>query len=240
MKSFRQSPNGYNAAPLTRKDPMPLRTQRSQSRSPLSVAPTDRPPYARILSACLLGVLLLGTAFRAVAGNSVAGLIPNYGPRGGDGDGGISGAAIAGIVVGAGVGIAVATGAFAGGAADECREPQPTLPERLNQFSEIRLTPRETTIESGECRCFFLEVLATEDKKWYSVTHRSNSTIELQSQSECVVKRDGSKNVFCVPVDADKSCDGKLVTVVGTYTHPTQAPMTATATIRVRVPQGEK
>jgi hypothetical protein len=219
---------------------MPQRTQRAQSRRPLSAVSADRPPYVRILGACLLGVLLLGTAFRAVAGNSVAGLNPNYGPRGGDSDGGISGAAIAGIVVGAGAGIAVASGAFAGGAGDECREPQPTLPERLNQFSEIRLTPRETTIESGDCRCFFLEVLATEDKKWYSVTHSSNSTLELQSQSECVVKRDGSKNVFCVPIDAAKSCDGKLVTVVGTYTHATQAPMTATATIRVRIPQGDK
>jgi hypothetical protein len=165
---------------------------------------------------------------------------PDYRP--GESDGGVGAGTVAGIAAGVGLAGAAASGAFGGGlfgagGADECREPRPALPERFNQFSEIRLVPGETTLEAGRCRCFFLEVRAAEDREWYSVTHRASSTIELQEQSECVVKRGGSKNAFCVPVTAARNCDGRSVTVVGTYAHPGQSPMTATARILVRVPE---
>jgi hypothetical protein len=143
--------------------------------------------------------------------------------------------AIAGIAVGAGLGIAVASGALVGGADEECNERRPALPERISQLSAIRLTPRETVLDAGECRCFFLEVRATEDARWYSVTQNAASTLELQSKSECVVKRDGQKNVFCVPIDAPNSCDGTIATVEGTYTPRGQAPMTASAQIQIRI-----
>lgn len=215
---------------------MDTRTRRTLPWGLHPVTPLSRPRYVRILGASLVGLLLLGTAFRAVASNTVAGLIGGYADSG---NGGIDGGAIAGIAAGSGLAIAAASGVFAGGA-DDCEERHSNLPERLNQFSAIRLIPTETTLEAGQCRCFFLEVQATEDKKWYSVTHRANSTIELQEQTPCVVKRDGSKNVFCVPIDASKSCDGKSVTVVGTYLPAGQPPMTATARILVRIPQSER
>ena len=208
--------------------------QAQPKRASHGAAPTLRPNRLRLLGTALVGVLLLGTAFQAAA-SGVAGLGGRYAD---DGDGGIGAGSIAGIAVGAGLGIAAATGVL-GGAPDDCRERRPALPERITRLSEIRLSPQETTLDAGECRCFFLEVRAADDNKWYSVTENTASTLELQSQTECLVKRDGQKNVFCVPIDASGSCDGKTVVVVGTYTPPGQAPMRASARVEIRVKRQE-
>src|SRR5438067_530965 len=79
-------------------------------------------------------------------------------------------------------------------------------------------TPSDTQIKAGYARCFYVNVLTTEDnKKWYSVTQRAETRIELQDPDICLVKMDGTKNIFMVPASTPKSCDGKIVTIVATF-----------------------
>jgi putative inorganic carbon (hco3(-)) transporter len=127
-------------------------------------------------------------------------------------------------------------GEFAMGAAHECPEKYPPLPADVNRISEIRLVPEETSIRAGYCRCFSLEVKSEQDGKWYSVTHRNESRIALRSPSEYLMKRDGTKNIFCVPADTSADANGMLVVLVGTLTLEGQAPYTAEATVKIRVP----
>jgi hypothetical protein len=121
------------------------------------------------------------------------------------------------------------------GGTAECKEQYPSLPADMNRVTEIRLSPSDTRVERGYCRCFYLNVKA-EDGKWYSVTQRAESHIELKDPDICLSKMDGTKNIFCVPASTPETCDGKTVELVGTFAPAGQSPYTATARVRIRVP----
>jgi len=200
----------------------------------------------------------MGAAYQACFAQTV-GVSVTYGGGGGGGggaggggeedNGGLSGGEIAGIVVGAGLLGAFALGAFGhhgaaaategaipiGGTA-ECKEQYPSLPADMNRVTEIKLSPSDTSIERGYCRCFYLNVKA-EDGKWYSVTQRAESHIDLKEPDICLSKMDGTKNIFCVPASTPQTCDGKTVDLVGTFAPAGQSPYTATARVRIKVPQ---
>jgi hypothetical protein len=74
-----------------------------------------------------------------------------------------------------------------------------------------------------------------EDGKWYSVTRQEMASIELQDADAGLVRLDGAKNTFCVPVTASAGADGKNVVVVGHYTPANGEPLTAETTVQVHV-----
>jgi len=213
----------------------------------------------RTAASLAAGLFVIAGAYKVCFAQG-GGVDPVYGGGGGGGggnggngedDGGLSGLEIAGIAVGGAAVIALAAGAFSGGAAagaagagmipiggtQECKEQYEALPQDQNRIAEIRLTPSDTQIKAGYARCFYVNVLTTEDnKKWYSVTQRAETRIELQDPDICLVKMDGTKNIFMVPASTPKSCDGKVVTLVATFSPPGQSPYTATAKVRIRVP----
>ena len=201
----------------------------------------------RTVAALSVGLVLMGAAFQAsfAAGGGAggAGSSGNYG--GGDDDGGIGtgGAVAIGVggaaAIGAALGLfgagAVATGVFLAGAPHDCKERYPDLPADHRQLTAIRLVPENSTLRNGYCRCFHLEVRSGVDRKWYSVTHRQESTIDLLEPTTCLVRQDGSKNIWCVPRTAPQSCNGQRAVLIGTFRPEGQAAMTAEASVLIRV-----
>jgi hypothetical protein len=100
--------------------------------------------------------------------------------------------------------------------------------------SEVRLVPQKTDVAAGE-RCAFDLQVRGEDGKWYSVTRQEMASIELQDADAGLVRLDGAKNTFCVPVTASAGVDGKNVVVVGHYTPASGEPLTAETTVQVHV-----
>jgi len=195
----------------------------------------------RTVAAAAIGLVLLGAAYQSslAAQGGGGGSGPSYG-----GGGGLSGGVIAGIAVGGAAAIAAALGLFGGaaaagafaiGSATECKERYDPLPAGQTQLSAIRLVPSNSDIRAGYCRCFHLEVKSAGNSKWYSVTFNNDATIDFRDPTDCVVKQQGSKNIFCVPTTVRQSCNGQHVTLVGAFRPPGAPAMTAEAVIQVRV-----
>jgi hypothetical protein len=178
--------------------------------------------------------------------------IDQYGGGGGgggeDGGGGLSGGEAAGIGVAA---VAVGFGAFyltrhkkhedeesppkSVSAGEKDAEVLAALPEGVNEFSGVRLTPGKSELSAGRTRIFDLQVRSKADSKWYSVTGRAETKIGLKGDDRAVVPVDGVKNMFCVPVTVPRSAAGKNVVVVGTFAPKGQAPLSAEAQLLIRV-----
>ncbi|HTE20511.1 MAG TPA: hypothetical protein VK689_19265 [Armatimonadota bacterium] len=149
-------------------------------------------------------------------------------------------AAGAAIVVG---GILVGTGVIGGGAGrdddddddsgegeggDAARAPQ--LPAGEKKATSLRLTPGSTVLASGSSRTFDLQARSAVDGKWYSVTARPEASVRVKSGGDLVVRQDGTKNVFCVPITASRTGQ---VEVVGTFAPEGGAPQVVTAQVQV-------
>jgi hypothetical protein len=195
----------------------------------------------RILRLVAIGcgaVFLLSSAYQASFATGRQGALasrPVY-ARDRDSGGGIGGGAIAGIAVGAGAAV-LGIPALLAAKDDECEERLKMLPQDHTRISEIRLIPRQTTLDAGECRCFFLEVRSAHDNKWYSVTQRPEGEIRTAEVTEYLVRQDASKNVFCVPLTARPEGSGRSVLVVGTFTPPGQPTLTAESRVLLRAPR---
>lgn len=177
------------------------------------------------------------------------GPFPRYPPRGGgqgrnnnNGNSSRTAAYAAGaaIVVG---GILVGTGALGGGAANRDRDDDdddageggdaartPQLPAGEKTAAALRLTPGSTVLASGSSRTFDLQARSAVDGKWYSVTARPEASVRVKSGGDLVVRQDGTKNVFCVPITASRTGQ---VEVVGTFVPEGGAPQTVTAQVQV-------
>jgi hypothetical protein len=194
----------------------------------------------------------MGAAFDAsFARTAPRGVTPAGQANYDDDDDGLGGGAVAAIAAGGALGLAAALGLFGGaaaaatgyfaiGAPHDCQERYPTLPEDHRSITAIRLVPESSTIEQGFCRCFHLEVRSGVDRKWYSVTQRAESRLDLRDPSHCVIKMDGQKNVFCVPLSAPQTCNGQSFVVNGTFAPTWMPPATAEARIVVRVPSDRR
>jgi hypothetical protein len=179
----------------------------------------------------------MGAAYQA---SFAAGPRPDYGD-----DGGLGAGAIAGIAAGAGLaalglfggGAAVVGGAFLAGSDHECRERYPILPENQTEIADLRLVPANSRLDQGYCRCFHLEAKSAADRKWYSVTHRAESVLEVRDRTDALVKQEGSKNIFCVPMTAPQSANGQSIIIEGRFAPAGAAQVrTAEARVQVRIP----
>ena len=214
----------------------------------------------RTVAAGAAGLFLLSTAYQAAfAGGRPGGgpggfpfpgpfpfpgngPFPRYPPRGGgqgrnDNKSNETAAYAAGAAVIVG-GVLFGTGIIGGGAAgrndddeDEADEAArvPQLPSS-DRASALRLTPGTTVLASGTSRTFDLQARSARDGKWYSVTARPEATVRVKTGGDLLMRQDGTKNVFCVPITASKTGQ---VEVVGTFAPEGGQPETVTAQVQV-------
>jgi hypothetical protein len=203
------------------------------------------PPRARWLTSGCVGLMLLASAYQACfahPANSAfgqPGQSPNYSSGNNTGiivGGVLGGAAIAAAAgaFGTNGGSAATSGAFPIGTACEENERYPVLPADQTDLTDIRLVPEDSRLHAGMCRCFHLEVRSARDHKWYSVTNRPETHIEASAANSLLMRQEGSGNTFCVPLNASGVDNGNVVVdLLGTFTPPGHAPMTATARVRI-------
>lgn len=154
--------------------------------------------------------------------------------------GAAAGAAVApGLFFGAAPGRGGGAGIFAACDPCDCRELKPNLPDDHGELLAARVRETGRTIEAGYCRCFHLEVKSRRDNRWYSVTHRPESTLFVKDQQDLLVRRYGRKNQFCVPLATPHSADGTMVEVAGAYALPGRPVLTAAAQVKIKIPDEE-
>ena len=180
---------------------------------------TRRRPLFRWVAAGTVALFLATSAFQASWAGPF-GFTPPIPPIDGeDDDDGLSGGAIAGIVIG---GLAAGYGLWlllAGADDDEEEEEQqkvsaPTL-DKSAGVSGLRLVPSKKSMGAGERNIFDLQA-RTADGKWHSVTAQDGASIEVKDAA--LVRQDGSKNAYCLPITASVQ---KQVTVEGRFNNLT-------------------
>jgi len=207
------------------------------------------PHFVRLVAAGCAALVLASGAYQAAYGGQGGG-DPNKPPVP-DYDDGISAAEAAGIAAAGLAAIAAISAASGGGffgRGDGCPQGQllpngdarilPPLPANCT-ITELCLAPESTKIDAGMCRVYDLRAKCREDKKWYSVTGRAEASIEVRDiiPGTPVVRLEGSKNTFCVPITVPQTANGRSVVVRGTYAPGGRAqPMHAEARIVVRTP----
>jgi hypothetical protein len=202
-----------------------------------------RPHFLRMVAIGCAALVLTGGAYQAALGQ---GVLPDY-----DEDEGLNTAETVAIAAVAAAGVAALAGGGLFGAIlgdDGCPIGQlmpngdarilPRLPANCT-ITELCLAPENTKVDSGMCRVYDLRAKCREDKKWYSVTDRNDVTIEVRDivPNTPVVKLEGSKNTFCVPLGTPQSANGRSVVIRGTWNPGgTTKPMFAEARLQVRAP----
>jgi len=213
-----------------------------------SGAEGTRKPLLRLVAVALSGLLMTGFAYNAFAGNGGGQGIyppPPPPPRQDGDDDGLSSAEQAAIGVGAAAVVAAAGGAFGlFGGTDDDDEDTEMEDEALGapsgdgakEISAIRLVPGKKGLKAGSNLVFDLQVRAKGKKKWLSVSNRPEAAINVAGENSALVRMDGTKNTFCLPLTTPRSRDGQMVTVVGTFAPAGGSPMSAEAKVRVVVP----
>ena len=200
--------------------------------------PGSRSTPFRLMAAGATGLFLMATAYQAAFAGSVRGNGFDYGtegppgPRGPAGDDASDTLGWAAVGVG-GAALLVSTGVLAKVFHKNDSAAAPELP-RGKKVAAVRLTPSTGEIEAGSACAFDLQAQGQEDGKWYSVTARPEASLAVRGAG--LVKQDGTKNAFCLPVTATKAANGQKIQVVGTYTPEGQPAMSATATLTAIVP----
>jgi hypothetical protein len=192
----------------------------------------------RVIAGIAVGLLVFGGTMRMSAGQS-----GQY-DDGDDDDGGLSGGEIAAISVG---GVAGAYGIFllAGGdkddddsAEEEKKGAALPLPEKYGKITASRLVPSTQVAAAGRRFVLDLQVQQEGDKRWYSVSKRSETQFGLQEPCAAVVPVADTRNLFAVSITAPKSNDGRQVTAVGRFAPANREPVSAQAVIRLAVAPG--
>lgn len=198
-------------------------------------APHNKRHFFRMVAVGSAAVFALSTCYQAAFAGS--GFHSDYtGPESNDG-----------LIIAAGVGGAIAL-AYAIGIAGRDRDRdddkdkekkssgiQP-LPEGSQEITNVSLVPGDTAIEAGTSRAFDLRVQRKNDNAWYSVTDRPETAIEVKNGGEALVRQDGTKNVFLVPVTANSSMNGQNVVVVGKYSPKSGQTLVAESRLELHVP----
>lgn len=99
--------------------------------------------------------------------------------------------------------------------------------------ARLRFSRRE--LKAGTSCLVDLQVHSKQDGKWHSVTTRPEAHIRLETPGSPVVRQDGTKNVFCVPLSASRHAGGGEVVLIGTFALPGSKPLSARANISVQL-----
>ena len=174
--------------------------------------------------------MLMTGAFNASWGQGTSG---SYGGN----DEGLSAGETAAIAVGAALFVGSAWWFLAGGRRRRRRhtdDQKALAPVKDGNKSALRLVPSKELVEAGDREVFTLEALNA-DGKWVSVTDQDSATIELKDGEGVLVRQDGAKNSFCLPITTPASVDGQAVSVVGRYTTADGTDLQAQTTVRLHV-----
>ena len=170
----------------------------------------------RWVAAGSAAVFLISSASQASWGQGAGG--NHNGTENGNGNG-LSSAEKALIATGAGVGGGLIYIFLLGGRRKKRQDDDDNKAQALPQgkkVSQLKLVPSSRTIEAGDVDVFELKGLA-EDGKWYSVTGREGASIEVKGEDSALVRQDGAKNAFCLPITTSSEYNGKTVTLVGRF-----------------------
>lgn len=170
----------------------------------------------RLVAALTVGAMLMSSAYTAAfAGGAHTAGYPDDGGGGGgddDDDDGLS----------TGEKVAIGVGGAAAAAAiyyfvikdddddDSASRPMPSG----TRASALRLVPQTRTVEAGTTVAFDVQARSAKDGRWYNVTGSPDTSIRA---SGSLIRTDGTRNVFALPVTAPRSEDGKSVEVTGTF-----------------------
>lgn len=202
-----------------------------------------QPSRWRLVAASAVGLFLIASAYQfAFATGGPVGFEPDYGPTtdtgddsgptttpggggrsGGSGDSGSASRLF--IPVGGGSGV----GAFAIGALTECSGSERPLPESQREIGELKIVSDHDTLDSGTAACFHVQGRSLLDGKWYDITERADTRIELKAGEAGLVRQQGSSHRYCLPLTASRDLDGRTVTVTANY-HPQGAAALAAET----------
>ena len=211
----------------------------------------------RLAFAAAVGAVLVTSAYQfAFAGGSAnpIALLKGYGvgasstpAANGSSNSGLPLAPLIAVPAAAGTGYAVSAGSGNGGAAasanvaaqavgitERFQEQVAPLPASEQNVTEARLVPERDTLDAGTSCRLHLEVKAA-DGKWYSVTDRPESRIQIAEGAECVVPQEGSRNAFCLPITTSPQFANRTASFVGTYRRADGSELKASAKVSIQL-----
>ena len=160
----------------------------------------------RVVAAGAVAVVLLGSSLSAVRGASLAG----YVGAGDDEDSGISGGAVAGIVVGVGLG-----GYLIANAIDKKEDEEggttSSKASTSRKVESVRVVPQNVSLERGAAQDFQVQARYAGETKWQNVTDNPNASLKLTGNSGGIQAVDGAKNVFAAPLDSKNAASSAKV-----------------------------
>jgi hypothetical protein len=184
-----------------------------------------------MVAASAVGLFLIGSAYQFAFATGNVGFSPDYGPTTDTGDdsgtgpggsgggqvrsGGGNGSSSTNLLLPVGGGSGV--GAFAIGALSECSGSVRPLPEAQREIGEVELVSDHDALDSGTAACFHVHGRSLLDGKWYDITERPETTIELKAGEAGLVRQQGSSHRYCLPLTAGKDLDGRSITVTAKY-----------------------
>jgi hypothetical protein len=91
------------------------------------------------------------------------------------------------------------------------------LPEAQHVISEIEVVSDHDALEAGTAACFHVHGRSLADGKWYDITERTGTTLEVEASDAGLVRQQGSSHRYCLPLTASRSVDGRSVKVTAKY-----------------------
>jgi hypothetical protein len=195
------------------------------------------PSRWRVFVTVAAGLALIASAYQVAFATGPVGFLPDYGPTTDTGDesggspGGVGGGTVDPLRIPVQRADDSRISAMAIGAILECRPTFPALPADHKQVSELELVTASSVLEAGTSACFHLHGRSAKDGRWYDLTDRPETRIELAGASHGVVRQQGSSHRYCLPVTATPVLSS--VVVSGRFDAP-GAPRTAEAQVRLQ------
>jgi hypothetical protein len=126
-------------------------------------------------------------------------------------------------------------GAMAIGVFSECKATLPALPAEQSEVTAVELSTRSQVIEAGTAACFHLHGRSAKDGKWYDVTDRPETRIELGAALSGLVRQQGSSHRFAFPVTANSRLNNQSAIVVGRFQGAGSAALSTETVVTLQV-----
>ncbi|MGV3722812.1 MAG: hypothetical protein ACO1SX_18060 [Actinomycetota bacterium] len=220
----------------------------ADSRGRTSSRHAGRPAPSRWRTVLVIagGLAVIGSAYQFAFASGPVGFLSDYGPTTDTGD--ETGAGPGGIgsgtlnrsnlaLAGASSGGDALIGALAIGAFSECTMSLPALPSDQTQLSAVELSSRSSVVEAGSTTCFHLHGKSAKDGKWYDVTDRPETRIDLGSAQSGLIRQQGSSHRFSLPITVGRRVNNATALVVGRFEAAGSPALTSEATVTLRVVQ---
>jgi len=171
------------------------------------------------------GLALIASAYQFAFATGPVGFLPDYGPTTdtgdttGSGPGGVGGGSVGRnvFIPGSSRSTEALIGAMAIGAFAECRPTLAPLPGDQSELTAVEVSTRSGVLEAGTTACFHLHGRSAKDGKWYDVTDRPETRIELAAVQSGLIRQQGSSHRFALPITASPRLNNGSAIVVGRF-----------------------